>query len=161
LSELETRNNRWFRVIGRLAPGVNLTTASAQLDTIANRMSETYPASNRGRRLRVVGDLRYRLDRAGMYGIALLAIVLLVVTISSVNVANLLLSRAGFRQKEMAVRSALGASSARLIRQLMAENILLGLFGLALGLAIGVMLVSILPTLFVQPPGLSASTDFN
>jgi len=156
--ELETRNNRWFRVIGRAA---NTKAANAQLQTIAQRMVETSPATNRGRRLSVVPDLQHRLDQAGTNGLALLAIVLLVVTISSVNVANLLLSRAGYRGKEMAVRVALGASRARLVRQLMAENTLLGFAGLLLGLGIGAALTSILPAMLVQPPGLHFQLDFN
>ncbi|MBZ5602001.1 MAG: ABC transporter permease [Acidobacteriia bacterium] len=158
LRELETRGNRWFYVAGRTA---NVDAANAELDAIARRMAEAWSATNQGRRLRAVPDLRHRMDQAGTNGIALVAIVLLVVMISSVNVANLLLSRAGFRGKEMAVRIALGASRARLVRQLMAENVVLGAAGLALGLAIGAALISILPSLIVQPPGLHIPLDFN
>ena len=158
--ELERRGSRWFRVVGRLASGSNARLADEQVRTIAGRMAETAPETNRGRRARVVPDLRHRLDEAGTNGLALLAIVLLVVLISSVNVANLLLSRAGTRGREMAVRLALGARRGRLIRQLMAENILLGAAGLGLGLAIGAALIRILPALMVEPPGLYAALDF-
>ena len=158
--ELEQRGNRWFRVIGRLAPGANANLADQQVRAIAGRLAETWPATNRGRQARVISDLRHRLDEAGTNGLALLAIVLLVVLISSVNVANLLLSRAGARGKEMAVRLALGASRSRLVRQLMAENTLLGAAGLLLGLAIGALLIRILPLLMVEPPGLYAAPDF-
>ena len=160
VGELERRGGRWFRVIGRLAPGASARFADEQVRTIALRMAQAWPATNRGRRAAVVLDLRYRLEEAGTNGLALLAIVLLVVLISSVNVANLLLSRTGFRGREMAVRLALGAGRGRLIRQLMAENILLGAAGLVLGLAIGAMLIRILPSLMVQPPGLYAAQDF-
>jgi putative ABC transport system permease protein len=159
--ELENRGNRWFRVLSRLAPGVTAPAANAQLQTIAQRMAADFPATNRGRRFNVVPDLQYRLELAGTNGLALLAIVLLVVVISSVNVANLLLSRAGFRGKEMAVRIALGASRSRLVRQLMAENTLLGFAGLVLGFAAGAALIAILPSLVIQPPGLHRPTDFN
>jgi len=160
--ELQNRASRWFHVIGRTALGASTGTANAQLQTIAQRMADTYPATNKARRLHAVPDLKHRLDQAGTNGMALLAIVLLVVMISSVNVANLLLSRAGFRGKEMAVRVALGASRGRLVRQLMAENAVLGFAGLLLGLAFGSALISILPSLIPAPPGFNAvPVDFN
>ncbi len=160
VSELETRSSRWFRVVGRLAPGATERSANAQVETIASRMAEAWPAANRGRRASVVADFRYRMELAGTNGLALLAIVFLVVMISSVNVANLLLSKAGVRGKEMAVRLALGAGRSRLIRQLMIENFLLGALGLVFGLVIGVWLIAILPALMVQPPGLHGAPDF-
>jgi predicted permease len=160
MSELENSGNRWFYVMGRLAPGATEKSANAQVETIARRMAEAWPASNKNRRASVVSDLHFRMEQAGTNGSALLAIVLLVVMISSVNVANLLLSRAGVRGKEMAVRLALGAGRWRLIQQLMAENILLGLWGLAGGIAIGAWLIEILPALMVQPPGFHDAIDF-
>jgi putative ABC transport system permease protein len=160
LVELETRGNRWFNVMGRLAPGATEKSANTQIETIVRRLADAWPATNKGRRASIVSDLRFRMEQAGTNGMALLAIVLLVVMISSVNVANLLLSRAGVRGKEMAVRLALGASRWRLIQQLMAENILLGILGLAGGIAIGTWLIEILPALMVQPPGFSNVIDF-
>jgi putative ABC transport system permease protein len=158
--ELEQRGSRWFHILGRLAPAATEKSSNAEIATIASRMADAWPETNRGRRAVVIPDLRYRLQQAGTNGLALLAIVLLVVLISSVNVANLLLSRAGARGKEMAIRLALGASRGRLIRQLMTENFLLGIVGLAAGLAIGSLLISILPALIVQPPGLYRAIDF-
>jgi putative ABC transport system permease protein len=160
LRELESRGNRWFHVIGRLAPGASVASANAQIQTIAQTLAATWPADNRGRRATVISDLSYRWEQAGSNGLALLAIVFLVVLISSVNVANLLLSRAGFRGREMAVRLALGARRNRLVRQLMTENLLLGAAGLVLGLALGALLIAILPSLIVQPPGLHSVVDF-
>jgi predicted permease len=159
-TELENRASRWFRVMGRLAPGATEKSANTQIETIARRMAEAWPATNKRRRAVVVSDLHFRMEQAGTNGLALLAIVLLVVMISSVNVANLLLSRAGVRGKEMAVRLALGAGRWRLIQQLMAENILLGILGLAGGIAIGAWLIEILPALMVQPPGFHEVIDF-
>ena len=157
VGELENRGGRWFRVVGRLAPGVSPRAANAQVQTIAQRMAKESPATNRGRRAAVIADFDYRMKAAGKAGLALLSIVLLVVMISSVNVANLLLSRAGVRGKEMAVRLALGASRGRVIRQLMAENFLLGVAGLIVGLGLGALLIAILPSLMIQPPGLDVS----
>jgi predicted permease len=160
VQELELPGNRWFHVVARLAPGASEKSANAQVQTIASRLAQTWPASNQGRRASVVSDLHYRMEQAGTNGLALLGIVLLVVMISSVNVANLLLSRAGVRGKEMALRLALGAGRGRLIRQLMTENLLLGAVGLVLGLAIGVWLIAVLPALLVQPPGFYSALDF-
>ncbi|HLJ46125.1 MAG TPA: ABC transporter permease [Bryobacteraceae bacterium] len=160
VTELERRSGRWFHVLGRLAPGSNVKTANAQIEALAHHMAEAYPDTNRGRRASVVGDLSYRIEQAGGVGEGLLAIVLLVVAICSVNVANLLLSRAGIRGREMAVRLALGAARGRLIRMLMIENFLLGAAGLILGLAMGFWLISTLPALMVQPPGMFVAIDF-
>ena len=160
ITELERPGNRWFLALGRLAPGASEQSANAQIETLGRRMAETWPATNRGRRGMVISDFRYRMEQAGTTGLVLIAIVLLVVMISSVNVANLLLARAGVRGKEMAVRLALGAGRAHLLRQLMAENILLGALGLAGGIAIGVWLVAILPALMVQPPGFENTIEF-
>ena len=159
--ELATRDNRWFRVLGRVAPGASAASANAQIQAIAKRMAEDSPATNRERRAALVPDLDYRLEQAGTNGVALLAIVALVVLISSVNVANLLLSRAGARGTEMAIRLSIGASRGRVIRQLMTENFLLGIAGLLLGLVIGGALIGILPSLIIQPPGFYVPVDFN
>ncbi len=158
--ELQTRGNRWFTVLGRLAPGASVKSANAEMQTIAARLAASWPESNRGRRATLVSDLRYRLKQAGTNGLALLGIVLLVVLISSLNVANLLLSRAVSRGTEMAVRLAMGANRLRLVRQLMAENLLLGAAGFALSLAVGGALIRILPWLIVAPPGFHDPTVF-
>src|SRR5260370_34314320 len=125
--ELEQRGSRWFHVLGRLAPGATEKSANAEIATIASRMADAWPETNRGRRAVVIPDLRYRLQQAGTNGLALLAIVLLVVLISSVNVANLLLSIAGARGKEMAVRLGVRVCRARLFKQLMTASSCLGL----------------------------------
>src|ERR1035438_9474861 len=157
--ELETRGNRWFFVMGRMAPGATEKSANTQIETIARRMADAFPATNKNRRAALISDFHFRMKQGGKNGVTLLAIVLLVVMISSVNVANLLLSRAGVRGKEMAVRLALGAGRWRLMQQLMAENILLGLLGLAGGIAVGAWLIEILPALMVQPPGFHDTLD--
>jgi predicted permease len=158
--ELEARGGRWFRLVGRLAPGASVREANAQIDTVTRRLEEAWPRTNRGRRARCVSDLSYRFEQAGTGGLALLGIVILVVAISSVNVANLLLSRAGVRAREMAVRMALGADRSRLVRQLMVENALLGAAGLVLGLALGAALIAILPSLIMAPPGFESRVKF-
>src|SRR5260370_15937920 len=140
VAELQNRGSRWFRVVARLAPGVSAQAANAHVQTIARRMADEAPATNRGRRASVVTDFSHRVKEAVNTGLALLSIVLLLVMISSVNVANLLLSRAGVRGRGMAVRLALGASLGRGVRQLMTENFLIGAVGLFVGLVLGAVL---------------------
>jgi putative ABC transport system permease protein len=159
--EFESRDFRWFDVVARRRPGVSVEQAGAEVTAWARSQAREHPASNRGRGARVLSELGYRLEAGGVNAFALLGLVLLVVAITCVNVANLQLARAAARVKELGVRTALGASPARLFRQLMAENVLLGAAGAAAGLLTGAWVIRLLPGIVGTPPGFRAVTVFS
>ena len=143
------RANRSMWVLGRLKPGVDIKQAQADLDTIAQQLAQQYGKTNSGWGVKVV-SLQKDLSRFVRNGFSVLfAAVCAVLLIACGNVTNLLLARSMARQKEVAIRVALGASRMRVLRQLLTESVLLALLGGALGLGVAFValrfLVSRLP----------------
>ncbi len=131
---LAARGRRWFQVLARLEPGVTLPQAQADLDAISRRLERAYPESNAKRGVEaspldveLFGDLRLALG-------ALMAAVVFVLLIACANVSNLLIARSEARQREIAVRAALGAGWRRLFRQLVTEGCVLASLGAVAGL---------------------------
>jgi putative ABC transport system permease protein len=132
------RGCQHLRLIARLKPGVSATAASAELNTIMAQILREHPADyapDTAVRVTPLGEQLFGRVSQALW--VLLAAVGLVLLIACVNVANLLLARASSRAKEIALRAALGAGRARLIRQMLTESLLLAMAGGAAGIALG------------------------
>jgi putative ABC transport system permease protein len=137
-AERANRRNNQLAAAARLEPGRTIEQAGAELDGLSARLEKAYPDTNKGRHLMVWPARRFMVDNyTQQYLIMLLGSVAFVLLIACVNVANLQFARATGRLREVAVRTALGASRWRVIVQLMTESVLLSLAGAVFGLLIG------------------------
>jgi predicted permease len=159
------RDYHWLEIVGRIRPGVSRAAVAAELGTLAARYAATYPATDK--------DNGFHLEEAGtlppiirstvvIFLTALFVIVLLVLAIAAANVANLLFAQAAARQREMAVRLALGATRARLRRQMLVESGLLSLGGGILGVLLAFCATNALSAFrFPAPVPLDLSVGVN
>lgn len=152
----EDRGNGVLRAIGRLRPGVGLKPAAAEVLAISARLAEEYPADDEGLGIALtplmpIVTLKSSPMKAGAFLMIVMDFLLLIVC---VNVANMLLARAMARQREIAIRVALGAGRGRLLRQLITEGLVLSLSGCLCGLLVASTSLGLLWRL--RPPSLAA-----
>jgi predicted permease len=163
----DARGFHWIAVVARLKPGVTRSQTTAELAVLAQRFADGYPETDKGGGFlfEQAGSLLPGRDKSRilLFFAALSVVVLLVLGIACANVANLLLAQAATRQREMAVRIALGATRHQLLRQLLVESVLLALGGGVLGTALSLWATSALSAFHVPAPvplDLSVTVDW-
>lgn len=153
------RNERNLFVMGRLLPGVTIERARAEMQAIALRLEDAYPDTNQDWSARVESFRDNVLASSVRAMVLMYSAISLVLLIACSNVANLMLARAATREREMSLRTALGANRPRIFRQLLTESVSLALLGGALGLVIGYWGMSVLKAMYNVSPALVVVTN--
>lgn len=165
---LDQRGANWLNVMGRLTPGAGLQQAQAEMKSIVNQLSQAYPITNKTRIVTLAPSSSAGIppaSRAAVIKTARIAMAIagLVLLISCANVASLLLLRSISRRKEVAIRLAVGASRARIVRQLLTESVMVSLMGGSIGLMLALWASRLLLWLslpFVNPKTFNVGLDW-
>jgi putative ABC transport system permease protein len=148
--QAQNRSLRIFRAVALLKDGLTPEQANADLAAISARLEQQYPDTNRGVRMSFTPIYSYILGDIQLALYILLGTVSLVLLIACANVANLLLARTTAREREIAIRTAIGASRWRIVRQLLTESIVLSVMGGAVGLLLAAWCVDLIPRLDIS-----------
>jgi len=152
----QVRDSHSHWVVGRLAAGLTLSQAQSELDAISAGLQEQYPDTNEGKGLAIMGLQEFMVDGVRVNLLVLMGTTALVLLIACSNVAGLLLARGQRRMAELAMRSALGASRWRLVRQLLTESVILTLIAGFLGVWLAILLQDLIRQVMpVGDPGVS------
>jgi putative ABC transport system permease protein len=139
--EPRVRGSAWWNVVGRLKPGVSVEAAQAEMTSIAAALGKTYPKTNAQSGIEVVTLRDHLMGPVKLPLFVMLGAVVLVLVIGCANVASLMLARGMHREREFAIRSALGAGRARLVRQLVVESVMLSGVSAVAGLGLAYWLM--------------------
>src|SRR5215467_12293361 len=144
-----TRDRHGMLSLGRLKPGVTIAQAQSQFDVVSQRLARQYPASDKDISIRVMDErlsrpIPYANNAFVMFSVAFLILGALVLLLACTNIANILMARASMRQREMALRAALGGARFRLVRQMLTEALLMSSVGAVVGVMVGAWLTRLL-----------------
>jgi predicted permease len=158
-AERKTRRTHYISAVARLKPNVTLAQAQSDMSGIAGRLAQQYAASNSNVGVKLVSLKEEVIGNVERLLLIMMAAVVCVLLIACGNIANLLLSRAVTRQKEVAIRNALGASRGRIIRQMLTESVLLSLVGGVVGLLLAFGIIYAL--LILKPANIPRLTEIH
>jgi predicted permease len=157
------RNMRLILAMGRLKPGVSMARAQSLFDVISQRQAELYPASDKGFSVRVLPErqsrpIPYANNQFVLISALFLALSAIILLLACTNIVNILMAQASSRMRELAIRTALGGSRARLVRQMLTETMLLASLGGVLGVLLGMWASGLSGS--IHPSGWPLQLDF-